>query len=229
MFVNCIAMLKPDIDEDDSKSVLRAEFINGEFPRLLAAVAKKIGARVVHVSTDGVFTGNSTEPYFEDSRPDAEDVYGRTKARGEINVPELITFRSSFIGLDPLKQRGLIEWFLARNDGEELSGFTDHIWHGVTTGQFAAFLSRLLRGDAFVRLRNESPIHHFAPNEPLSKHELLDICRKIFNKNVSIRAVQSPGGPARRILGSRSRVLPELISRLGSLEDAIRELAVDYN
>jgi dTDP-4-dehydrorhamnose reductase len=132
------------------------------------------------------------------------------------------------IGFDPLKHHGLLEWFMAQPEGAVLSGYSDHLWNGVTTLQFAQLCAKLVLGDEMRRLRNESPIHHFAPNDPLSKFELLELFRRTFKKNVSINSSESPSGPARRILASRYKVLDELFGQGHSLNTALDELLGEY-
>lgn len=224
VFINCIAVLKPDIDENKTASIQNAIVINTFFPHELAAAADKIGAYVIHVSTDGVFTGESSEAYLEGHTADAADVYGKTKMLGEPISPRTVSVRSSFIGFDPGKKRGLLEWFLAQPEGAELNGFTNHYWSGVTTLQFAQLCAKLLIGEELARLRKESSIHHFSPNGAVSKFELLQIFRRVFEKNVAIHPTEGPGGAAHRALSSRYNSLRNLFGTGLSLESAVSEL-----
>jgi len=223
-FINCIAALKSDIDEGDPSSAKNATIVNAFFPHELALVAKKFGAHVIHVSTDGVFSGLSDKPYLESHAADATDLYGRTKLMGEVIADSFISIRSSFVGFDPGKHRGILEWFLAQPEGSRLSGYAEQKWTGVTTLQFAQLCAKIILGGDFRRLRNESPIHHFAPNDALSKYELLILFRKIFNRNVEIASVPSPTGTLSRVLSSRYKGLRDVFGR-ASMEQALLELA----
>ena len=226
-FINCIAVLKPDIDEQQPKSVQNAIVINTFFPHELAVAADKIRAQVIHVSTDGVFTGASDTPYLEGHHTDASDAYGKSKMLGEPIAASTVSIRTSFVGFDPLKRKGLLEWFLAQPEGAELTGYTNHIWNGVTALQFSHLCAKLLTGDQFAKLRKESPIHHFAPNSSVSKYELLEIFRNVFEKNVTVRPVEAPGSAMHRALGSRYKTLRELAGHGLSMETAVAELKAE--
>lgn len=227
-FINCIAVLKSEIDESSAESSQNATVVNAFFPHELSLVARKCSAQVIHVSTDGVFAGTDQKPYLESHVADANDLYGKTKLMGEVIADWFVTLRCSLIGFDARKHRGLIEWFLAQPEGAEVSGYTNQIWNGVTTFQFAQLCAKLILGDEVSRLRKESPIHHFIPNETVSKFELLEMLRTTFKKNVLVRAMESPSGPTRRVLGSRYKTLQEIFGKGHSLSGAINELAMEY-
>ena len=227
-FVNCIAVLKSNIDESNAESSQNATIVNAFFPHELSLVAKKCNAQVIHVSTDGVFAGTDQKPYLESHVADANDLYGKTKLMGEVIADWFVTVRCSLIGFDSGKHRGLLEWFLAQPEGAELSGYTDQLWNGVTTFQFAQLCAKLILGDEFSRLRKESPIHHFIPNETVSKYQLLELFRAAFKKNLLVRAMESPSGPTRRVLGSRYRTLQDIYGKGHSLETALSELMMEY-
>jgi dTDP-4-dehydrorhamnose reductase len=222
--VNCIGVVKAHIDERDSDSVRRAIIVNALFPHQLASVAAESDARVVQLSTDGVFSGDSGEPYLEDAPHDCVDVYGKTKSLGEVLGPGFLNIRCSIIGPDPIEKKGLLEWFLAQPNGKELVGYTDHLWNGVTTLQFAGLCKRIIVQDCFAEIWNESPVHHFCPNRPVSKYELLEIFKSAFGKHVMVRPSCSNGSPVRRILATRYLSLKNLFGSDLSMEQAVREL-----
>jgi len=222
--INCVGILKSQIDERDSASVHRAILVNALFPHELAAVAAKHGSRVIHISTDGVFSGNSGEPYLEDAPHDCTDIYGKTKSLGEVHSPLVLNIRCSIVGPDPIGKKGLLEWFLAQPDGKELVGYTDHLWNGVTTLQFAKLCRRIIIQDCFAEIWNESPVHHFCPNRPVSKYELLEIFKSVFGKRVTVTPSQSTGSPVRRILATRYHCLKDLLGYDMSMERTVREL-----
>src|SRR3989338_6592431 len=107
--INCIGITARHIDEGDSVSVQRAITVNSLFPHRLARYAQEHGVKVVHMSTDGVFSGMGG-PYREGSPQDCGDVYGKTKSLGEVRADNVITIRCSIIGPSP-KKEGLLEWF----------------------------------------------------------------------------------------------------------------------
>ncbi len=120
--VNCAAVLASEIDPGDPESVARAERVNARFPHALADVAQEKGARVIHISTDAVFREDAGV-CLEDDDAFATDVYGSTKRRGEPSSGNALSVRCSFVGIDPERHRGLLEWLLAQPPGAEVAGF----------------------------------------------------------------------------------------------------------
>ncbi|MFZ5862173.1 MAG: dTDP-4-dehydrorhamnose reductase family protein [Nitrospirota bacterium] len=222
--INCIGVLAADIDEQDSESVVRALRINAEFPHALAKLAPAAGFRIIHISTDGVFSGRAEE-YGEDSPRDCPDVYGKTKALGEVLAPRCVTIRCSIVGPDPIRRRGLLEWFLSQPDGKQLTGFTDVIWNGVTTLQLAELCGAIITRGCFDALWDESRVHHFCPNSAVSKYELLRVFQAVFRKKVEIVPSQKGMGSVRKVLVTRFEGLHRLVGHGLSMETAIGNLA----
>jgi len=184
--INCIGITARHIDDADPASVARAVAVNAAFPHALAAAAAEHGVRVIHVSTDGVFSGNRAESYTEGDPPDATDTYGRTKILGESSAANALNIRCSIVGSSPIKREGLWEWVVAQPDGATVQGYTNHMWHGVTTRQFAKFCARVIRDDLFVQLRANGHVLHYAPNTPCSKYALLCAIRDALGKRLTI-------------------------------------------
>lgn len=219
--INCIGMTRRQRGEEVDAD--RALQINGIFPHQLAAAASASGSRLIHVSTDGVFIGRQA-PYVEDAVPDADDWYGRSKALGEVRAPGALTIRCSFVGRDPQRHRGLLEWLLGQPDGAVVTGYIDHVWTGVTTVQFAVLCDGIIRTGRFDEISAESPIHHFCPNPPVSKYELLQLIRSVFQKDVTIVPAPAPHGPCSRVLRSRYHRLNGLCGTEPTLEKALAQL-----
>ena len=108
LVVNCVGHVK---QVEMAEHPLRAIPINALLPHRLAELCKLAGARLVHISTDCVFSG-TRGGYREADLPDAQDLYGRTKLLGEVDYPNAITLRTSIIGHELQSAHGLIEWFL---------------------------------------------------------------------------------------------------------------------
>ncbi len=138
--------------------------VNSLFPHRLAAMAASVGARVVHVSTDCVFSGRRGD-YTEDDVPDPVDLYGRSKLLGELDREGCLTLRTSVIGLELQGRQGLVEWALAQ-DGR-IRGFRRAIYTGLTTVELTRVLDRLIRGHEDLH-----GVWHVA-SDPISKYELL--------------------------------------------------------
>ncbi|MDO8435406.1 MAG: sugar nucleotide-binding protein [bacterium] len=222
-FINCVGVLAKDIDEHDPISLSRAHAVNGAFPSFLARIAEAKNARVIHMSTDGVFSGKGG-PYDESSPCDAPDTYGKTKVLGEIDHPSFLSIRCSIVGLNP-KKTGLLEWFLAQPAGSTLRGYSNHVWNGVTTLQFAEFVRDLVVKDFFEEIREKTPVFHFAPNMPLTKYELLLLFKKVFNRDVSVESGEDPKGSIARVLQSKYS-FPNLFTvHERTMEDALTTFA----
>jgi dTDP-4-dehydrorhamnose reductase len=221
--INCIGVTKAGIDEGDPNSIRRAITVNALFPHELAAFAGEAGTRVIHISTDGVFAGTA-DSYLEDAPHDCTDVYGKTKSLGEVQAPDFLTLRCSIVGPDPVGKKGLLEWFKSQPDGKELPGYTDHLWNGVTTLQFAELCRKIITKDCFQAIWKESPIHHLCPNEPVSKYELLKVFQVVYKRDVSIVPSSGTMAPVRRILRTRYHGIEDLFGHPLGVEQAIREL-----
>jgi len=196
--INCIGILKSSVNEDDTESIGRAIRVNALFPHEVAAIASQ--SRILHVSTDGVFSGNLQRPYVENDSTDCADAYGKTKALGESPASNVINIRASIIGRDP-GGKGLVELILRSTEGSDVTGFDDQQWNGVTTEQFAELCCRIIESGNFDRIRDESGLHHFCPNPPTTKYDLLCHIREKACRNITVRRGYS-GARNARILAS---------------------------
>jgi dTDP-4-dehydrorhamnose reductase len=186
------------------------EAVNARFPHRLASHAARIGARVVHISTDAVFSG-ARGAYGEDDTPDPVDDYGRTKLAGELGAPHL-TIRTSFFGRTP-KGTGLVEWAIAQQ-GRTIEGFVDYRFSGLAT----ALLSDLV-ADALATPGLEG-IYHVG-GDPVSKYDLL---KAIGDRlHLDVRVVPVRRGRVDRTLASDrffsavGRARPSVQDSLGAL------------
>lgn len=222
-FINCIGITADKISIADSNSVIRAVNINSVFPHRLAEFAESKKCRVIHISTDGVFSGMS-ESYDEDCPHDCYDLYGKTKSIGEVYSDNFLNIRCSIVGPSPFEKRGLFEWFQSQQAGSVISGYTNHIWNGVTTLQFAELCVKIIEADKFDVLRKESAVFHFVPNQPVSKYELLTILKRCMKKDIKINPVVCGEDTVRRILVSKYNGLRILYGDNFSMEEAIARL-----
>lgn len=174
--LNCVGITKRKININ---SPFEPILINALFPHRLAGWAKENQKRVIHFSTDCVFDGKVGD-YTEESLTTAEDIYGRTKALGEINYNHTLTIRSSFIGQELFDRTELLDWFLAQG-GKKIKGFKNTFYSGVSTIFMARLVNVIIQD--FPEL---SGIYQLAPEQPISKFELLSIAKEVFNVNVEI-------------------------------------------
>jgi dTDP-4-dehydrorhamnose reductase len=161
-------------------------FINSALPHLLA---KEYGDRLIHITTDCVFSGKVGAPYNEDSAPSLDTLYGVSKRLGEPR--NCLTIRTSIIGRELKGFTGLLEWFLSAKG--EVNGYTDHVWNGITTREFAKICDRLIQRD----LRPVGIYHVFG--EPVKKYDMLQEFKRRFKTDHKINAVMSPSTIDRRL------------------------------
>lgn len=208
-FINCIGILPANIKEKDPTTIRKAIKINALFPHELSAFAKERGVKVIHISTDGIFSGKA-ESYCEDDIPDCADFYGITKSLGEVFDEHFLNLRCSIIGPSPFLGEGLMEWFLKQPAGAVIHGYTNHIWHGISTYQFGKLCLKIIEGDHFEGLRRESAVFHFAPNEPVTKFQLLCFFKEVFEKHVNVEAITSDDKIYKRVLQTKYRGLKNI-------------------
>ncbi len=214
--LNAIGIIKPYCKETDHLGCARAMRINGLFPRALAGFLRDTSVKVIQIATDCVFAGNKGS-YDELAPHDAHDVYGKSKSFGEIHTDRMLHIRSSIIGrelnLGKRPALSLLEWFLSQPVGSTIQGYDHHIWNGVTTLQFAQLSEKIILGNHFDSLRRESPVHHFVPNETVTKYQLLCLFKQVFEHNVKIERVHRSSGAINRSLSTRlqslSKIFPE--------------------
>ena len=221
--VNCIGILKSAVNEKEARSLRRAIQVNAVFPYQLAAIVPT--AHIVHMSTDGVFSGLSTRPYLESDATDCRDAYGKSKALGECPAHNVLNIRCSIIGRDPLGHKGLIERVLGSPPGSELPGFENQMWNGVTTTQFGRLCREILDSGSFDQIRAISPVHHFCPNPPVTKYALLRMIREVSGSNIHIGKASAPGNGC--VLGTMfdelRRLYPDSPDWLPVLREAVAE------
>lgn len=171
--INCIGALIRESREHPDNAVL----LNAWLPNYLQKVCRSHGAKLIHISTDCVFSGKKGH-YSETDFRDADDVYGRSKALGEINNDHDLTIRTSIIGPE-LKENGegLFHWFMTQKG--LVYGFKTAIWSGVTTLELAKAIDYAIDHNSvgLVQLSN---------GEGISKYDLLCLFRDIWHRDIKI-------------------------------------------
>jgi dTDP-4-dehydrorhamnose reductase len=174
--INCIGLVKQLADVDDPLVALP---INSILPHRLARLSALVNARLVHISTDCVFSGKQGR-YLESDEPDAQDLYGRSKLIGEVTYQHTITLRTSIIGRELTSSHGLVDWFLSQQG--PVKGFTHAIFSGLPTCELA-----LVIRDYVLNKPHLSGLYHVA-SKPISKYDLLNLVNHTYKKNISILA-----------------------------------------
>lgn len=172
--INCIGLIKQLADADDP---LQALPINALLPHRLARLCELSGARLVHMSTDCVFSGNKGN-YRESYPSDAGDLYGRSKFLGEVDYPHAVTLRTSIIGHEFQGTNGLIGWFMSQQGS--CKGYTRAIFSGLPT----VVLAQIIR-DIVIPRSDLSGVYHVAA-KPISKYDLLNLVAKVYGKQIDI-------------------------------------------
>lgn len=168
--INCIGILNQVADENQSLAV----YLNSYLPHLVADTLKGKKTKLIHMSTDCVFAGNSG-PYYEDSLRDGITFYDRSKALGEVEDNKNLTFRNSIIGPDMNENGiGLFNWFMKQRG--EINGFTGAMWTGVTTLTLAKAMEQAIKEDL-------CGLYNLVNNTSISKYDLLCLFNKYFRNN----------------------------------------------
>jgi len=174
--INCVGLIK---QLADAKDPLTALPINAMLPHRLVRLCMLAGARLIHVSTDCVFSG-SKGAYLESDQSDAEDLYGKSKYIGELHdLPNAITLRTSIIGHELGSNYALVDWFLSQKG--RVKGYSHAIFSGLPTVE----LARVMK-DFVVPLPQLNGLYHVAA-EPIAKLDLLQLVASQYGKEIEIR------------------------------------------
>jgi len=172
--VNCVGIVKQLPQSNDPLAVLP---INSLLPHRLARLCEIVGARLVHLSSDCVFSGKKGS-YLESDVPDATDLYGRSKLLGEVDYPNAITLRTSLIGPELHGARSLLNWFLAQDSS--VRGFTKAVFSGLPAIEVARIIEK------YVLLHPElHGVYHLSV-DPISKYDLLHMIKAVYKKKIEI-------------------------------------------
>jgi dTDP-4-dehydrorhamnose reductase len=173
--VNCVGLIKQIAGAEDALTALP---INAMLPHRLVALCKVAAARLIHISTDCVFSG-SRGNYREDDVSDAYDLYGKSKHIGEIcDVAHAITLRTSIIGHELSSQRALVDWFLSQEGS--VKGYRHAIFSGLPTVE----LSRVIR-DIVIPRSDLCGLYHVSA-APVAKYDLLRLIAAQYGKAIRI-------------------------------------------
>ncbi len=180
--VNCVGVL---IKQSDERPDLAA-YLNGYMPHFLAQRYAGTATRLIHLSTDCVFSG-ANGPYREDSSYDGQTMYDRSKALGEIRNDKDVTFRMSIIGpeLPHANGTGLFNWFSQQHG--TIFGFTNATWNGITTVELAKGIAAAI-GTPLAGLYHLTPAH-----DTITKHDLLALFKEVWKRSdITIEAKEAP-------------------------------------
>lgn len=177
--INCAGI----VPKHPSNNSLEQFHINGIAPRLLAAGCDEISARMIHISTDCVYSGNANE-YYEWHIPNPDTMYGMSKVMGEIYREPHLTIRTSFVGYPDPTGRGLLAWL---HNQTTCKGFTNYWWNGLTTVELAELLI-----DKIIPHFRLSGLLHLGAAQDITKHDLLVKARDFYGWEIDIKPVAKP-------------------------------------
>lgn len=170
--VNCIGILNKDAEDFPSKAI----WFNSYFPHYLEEITKETQTKVIHISTDCVFSGKDGG-YTENDFKNGIGFYAQSKALGELTNAKDVTIRTSIIGPE-LNQNGigLFHWFMSQSDDEVLKGFTNAFWSGLTTLELAKVILEIIN-------QNISGLIQVAPNSKIDKYSLISLFNSIYKND----------------------------------------------
>ena len=206
--INCIGVLIDGSNKDPENAI----FINAYMPHRLARLSDEIGAKLIHISTDCVFSGEKKEPYLETDEKDGKDTYAKSKGLGEVINDKHLTLRTSVVGPE-LKEDGeeLFHWFMKQSG--TIKGFTKAIWSGVTTLELAKAVFWAIDN-------NITGLYHITNNQSINKYDLLCLFKKSLKKNIDIIAIDGKS-VNKNFIDTREEINYEI----PSYEDMIQKLA----
>jgi dTDP-4-dehydrorhamnose reductase len=173
--VNCVGVVK---QRAQAREALPSIALNALLPHRLAAWCAEWGGRLIHISTDCVFSGRRGN-YTEEDASDAEDLYGRSKYLGEVTTENALTLRTSMIGRELFHSDSLLEWVLAQQ-GKQVKGYRRALFSGLTTPRLAALIADLAERPAGL-----NGLYHVA-SDPISKHDLVCLIRDAFRLDLQV-------------------------------------------
>jgi dTDP-4-dehydrorhamnose reductase len=182
--INCVGLIP---HKNSGKNQVHFKETNTDFAIDLAIACKQIGVRLIHVSTDCVFSG-SRGAYLETDPKDSNEAYGQSKALADDGIGDAVVLRTSVIGCSPVAGPSLLDWFLASPKDADVDGYTNHYWNGITNLAFGKIVGGLLRHSDLVT----SMVQHVTPLDFVTKYELLSLSSKYFNRSdLRIRAIEN--------------------------------------
>lgn len=172
VIVNCIGILNKDAEDNPDKAI----WFNSFFPHYLEKITKNTATKVIHISTDCVFSGKKGN-YTEEDFKDGVGFYAQSKALGEIVNDKDLTIRTSIIGPE-LNENGigLFHWFMSQPDDSQLKGYSQAFWSGITTIELAKVVKWAIE-------ENVVGLKQIAPHHKINKFDLLQLFNEIFREN----------------------------------------------
>lgn len=185
--------------------------INTKFPIMLANVSAQFGAKMIHATTDCVFSGKRISGnYTEEDLPDETNAYGTSKAGGD--AAQCTVIRTSIIGEEVLNKRSLVEW-IKSHTGQTVNGYDHHYWNGITCLQYAKIVEQIIEENLFW-----NGVRHVLSPTPYSKCAILQMINNTFGLQITVDPVS--GTPVNKTLDT----VYEQVFDIPDLKVQIREM-----
>lgn len=175
VIINCIGVIKHKQSEYSTKDII---FLNSLLPHILSDISTQLKTRLIHISTDCIFSGKDGG-YTEEDVSDTYDIYGKSKSLGEITNNEHLTIRTSTIGHEIIGKHGLLEWFLDQKN--ECFGYSKAYFSGLTNIELANIIMNNILPNTKLK-----GLYHVGGNK-IDKYTLLKLISKIYNKKIIIK------------------------------------------
>lgn len=173
VIINCIGVLNKTAEDNPDQAIL----MNSYLPHFLEYQTKNTNIKVIHLSTDCVFSGEEGG-YTENSFKNGKGLYAQSKALGELENTKDLTFRTSIIGPElNTNGIGLFHWFA--NQTGSIDGYTNAYWTGITTIELLSAIKRAIS-------ENLTGLYHLVNDDKISKYNLVTIFNEVFHKNLGI-------------------------------------------
>jgi dTDP-4-dehydrorhamnose reductase len=210
--INCIGIIR---QRSEAKDAILSITINSLLPNKLARLCEAWGGRLIHFSTDCVFSGHRGS-YVETDLSDAEDLYGKTKFLGEVDSENSLVLRTSIIGRELRHFQSLLEWFLSQNH-LKVYGFKRAWYSGVTTNYLAELVANIM-----VNFSQLTGLFQVA-SQTISKFDLLCLLRQAYNLDIEIQPEENfhcdrsmKGDKLLQATGIQCPSWPELVDQLAN-------------
>ena len=177
--INCIGVIKPFMAD-----IVSAIKLNSLFPHLLAQWCDDNDMKLIHITTDCVYSGEKGR-YVESDPHDALDAYGKSKSLGEC-AEKAMVLRTSIIGEEIHKNASLIAWAKSQK-GQTISGYSTHVWNGVTTNYYAKICDRIIRSGYY-----ENGLFHVFARNDVTKLEMMHMFNRKYDLHMTIEDAQPP-------------------------------------
>lgn len=177
--VNCIGIIPQRNSISDIRSYIK---VNTLFPHLLWQCCSETNNKLIHISTDCVYSGSKGN-YIESDQHDEQNIYGLSKSLGEPSNDATV-IRTSIIGEELQNKRSLLEWARS-NDGKTIDGYTNHYWNGVTCLQLAKIIHHMINSNIFWK-----GVRHIYSPKSMSKYELVRAISNAFKFKINVNPIQ---------------------------------------